>query len=214
MEISLSRFCGKGDIITPIIYKDEMLRAEMGLYPQNYGIPLKWTEYTIRDWKDLIRRGKQPAPKKAIYYHHITAEKIRSLIGEEIWNSYYKFCFVRNPWDHAVSRYYWNIEKTNKVITMDESLQLNDPNANYPIYTIDGEIAVDFVGKFENLKEDFASVCDRLNIPFDGWFPRTKHKSRKSKKHYSEILTSEQVEYIRQKCSDEIKLFGYEFETV
>ncbi|MBE7384215.1 MAG: sulfotransferase family 2 domain-containing protein [Leptolyngbya sp. SIO1E4] len=214
VEISLSRFCGKDDIITPVIYNDELIRSEMGIYPQNYGVPVKWSEYSLRDWKNLIRRGKKPAPKKSIYYHHITAKKIRDLIGEDIWNSYFKFCFVRNPWDRAVSRYYWNIEKTKQVVTMDESLQNNDPDANFPIYTIDGEVAVDFVGRFENLMEDTASICERLNIPFDNWLPRTKNKSRKSKKHYSEILNPEQIEYIREKCAAEIELFGYEFEQV
>lgn len=212
IEISLSRFCGKGDIITPIIYQDELIREEMGLYPQNYGKPIKWTEYSIRDWKNLIRRGKKPKPEKATYYHHITAAKIRTLIGEDIWNSYFKFCFVRNPWDRAVSRYYWNIEKTKQVNTMDESLQNSNPNANFPIYTIDDKVAVDFVGRFENLKQDFSDVCDRLHIPFDGWLPRTKAKSRKDKRHYTEILTPEQVEYIRQKCAAEIELFGYTFD--
>lgn len=212
IEISLSRFCGNNDVITPVIYDDELIRAEMGIYPRNYGIPVKWTEYTIRDWKNLIRRGKKPTPKTVIYYHHITAEKIRSLIGEDIWNSYFKFCFVRNPWDRAVSRYYWNIEKTKQVNTMDESLQRNDPDANFPIYTIDGKVAVDFVGRFENLMSDFTQVCDRLHIPFDGWLPKTKNKSRKNKKHYSEILTPEQAAYIREKCAAEIELFGYEFE--
>ncbi|MEM9007368.1 MAG: sulfotransferase family 2 domain-containing protein [Cyanobacteria bacterium P01_F01_bin.86] len=214
MEISLSRFCGKNDIITPVIYQDELIRAEMGLYPQNYGDPVKWREYSIRDWKNLIRRGKRPAPKKATYYHHITAEKIRSLIGGDVWNSYFKFCFVRDPWDRAISRYYWNMEKTKQAMTLDESLQSSDPNANFPIYTIDGKIAVDFVGRFENLLGDFSSICDRLNIPFDGWLPRTKTKSRKDKRHYSEILTPEQADYIRQQCAAEIELFGYQYKQV
>lgn len=211
VEISLSRFCGKKDIITPVMYDDEQFRSKMGLYPQNYGIPLDWSDYTLRDWKQRLLKGKQPKPKQGVYFHHITAEKIRTLVGEDIWNSYYKFCFVRNPWDRAVSRYYWNIEKSKKVNTIDESLRKSDPDANFPIYTIDGEVAVDFVGKFETLMDDFSAICERLNIPFDGWLPKTKAKSRKDKRHYSEILTPDQIELIRRKCAKEIELFGYQF---
>ncbi|MEC4983446.1 MAG: hypothetical protein SAJ37_14595 [Oscillatoria sp. PMC 1068.18] len=55
-------------------------------------------------------------------------------------------------------------------------------------------------------------ICQKLNIPFDGWLPRTKGKARKDKRHYSEILTEQQAKFIREKCASEIELFGYEFE--
>ena len=34
---------------------------------------------------------------------------VRKLVGEEVFNSYFKFAFVRNPFDVTVSRFYWNI---------------------------------------------------------------------------------------------------------
>lgn len=36
---------------------------------------------------------------------HIKAAKLKEILGDEIWNSYYKFAFVRNPWDHILSFY-------------------------------------------------------------------------------------------------------------
>ncbi len=36
IEISLSRYCGDKDIITPIMFEDEKIRADLGKYPQNY----------------------------------------------------------------------------------------------------------------------------------------------------------------------------------
>jgi hypothetical protein len=33
------------------------------------------------------------------------------------------------------------------------------------MYAIDGEIAVDFVGRYENIVEDLAMVTRRLNLP-------------------------------------------------
>src|SRR5262245_57999721 len=36
MEISLSRFCGPEDVITPVNEVDEPIRLEKGIKPQNY----------------------------------------------------------------------------------------------------------------------------------------------------------------------------------
>ena len=209
VEISLSRFCGKDDVITPLRVKDERLRKQHGVKPQNFTRPLKVTEYSKGDWWRLLSQRTQPTRPQ--FWNHITAAQIKARIPSAIWNSYYKFCFVRNPWDRAISRYFWNIEKTGSQESLDESLRNNDPNSNFDIYAIDGQIAMDFVGKYEALVTDLSKVCQELNIPFDGWLPTTKGNSRKSQRHYSELLNPEQVDYIDQRCSQEIKTFGYQF---
>ena len=210
IEISLSRFCGTDDIITPLTKKDEEMRKKFSVFPQNYTRPLKLREYSYEDFLNLILNKKKPKAKK-IFWNHITAKEIKKIIGKEVWNNYFKFCFVRNPWDRAVSRYYWNQEKTGKLESLNESLTNNNPNSNFYIYTIDGEIAVNYVGKYETLKEDLNFICHKLNIPFDGWLPKAKGNARKDKRHYSEILTQEQANSIGEKCAKEIAWFDYDF---
>lgn len=39
---------------------------------------------------------------------HIPPRLLKSLIGNKLWNQYFKFCFVRNPWDWFVSQYFHN----------------------------------------------------------------------------------------------------------
>ena len=89
IEISLSRFCGDDDIITPIDWEDEAIRKLLGKKPQNY--------------LDYDAQGN----KYQKYFNHITAKKVKSLIEPSIWNGYYKFCFERNPFDRAISLYYF-----------------------------------------------------------------------------------------------------------
>lgn len=93
VEIGLSRFCSPADIITPVTLQDEQLRASLGYPgPRNAAIALR--HYETLDWLRLLgkRRRKQ-------YFNHATAEYVRHHIGESIWNSYFKFCFERNPFD-------------------------------------------------------------------------------------------------------------------
>lgn len=210
IEISLSRFCGPDDIITPLTKKDENTRKELGIYPRNHTRPLSLTEYTYDDFFNLVLKRKKPKAKK-IFWNHINAKEIRKIVGKKVWNNYFKFCFVRNPWDRAISRYYWNQEKTGKSEKIKESLTKNDPNSNFPIYTIDGEIAVDYVGKYETLMDDLEFICNKLNIPFDGWLPKAKGNARKDRRHYSEILTPAQANLIKEKCAKEISWFDYDF---
>jgi hypothetical protein len=36
---------------------------------------------------------------------HITARELRQIVGHRIWDEYYKFSFVRNPYDKLLSEY-------------------------------------------------------------------------------------------------------------
>jgi hypothetical protein len=93
------------------------------------------------------------------------------------WRDYFKFCFVRNPFERAVSDYVWRTRKTgSRDLTFRaflERMQARDFSDravprhfdNWPIYTIDDRIAVDFVGRFERLGTDLAAVFEQLGLP-------------------------------------------------
>lgn len=37
----------------------------------------------------------------------LSAEKVKELVGDDVWGSYFKFCTIRNPYEKAISRFYW-----------------------------------------------------------------------------------------------------------
>lgn len=51
-------------------------------------------------------RGKN-RPDNCVWYNHMSAREIKNLLGQDIWDSYFKFCVVRNPFSKAVSWYYF-----------------------------------------------------------------------------------------------------------
>ena len=88
------------------------------------------------------------------------------------WSSYYKFCFIRNPYDKIVSA--WNHVNRFK-IPFNNYLNLthtcNDVEYMHMflpqvrnIINEKGLIEINFIGRFENLEEDFQTVLKNIGI--------------------------------------------------
>jgi len=208
IEVALSRICGERDIITPIIPEDEAVRRQLGFRgPQNYDIPLH--RYGKRQWRKLLI-----GHRRARFYNHIPASEAKAFLGDKIWDSYYKFCFDRNPWDRLVSAYFWQKYDTgNAALEFQDFLMQQTPRllSNHAVYTIDSRVAVDFVGRFEKLVPDFNNVLAHLGIDEPLELPRLKTKARTDKRPYHEIITPEQERFIASHCQPEIALMGYRF---
>ncbi len=154
IEIALSQFCGKKDVITPISRMDEVLREELSYRgPQNFRVPSS---------KDAPEDGLSLSARRKIgYYNHMPAEQVRSLIGTTIWHEYFKFCFERNPWDRAISLYFGRTHNHQPRPSLLEFLRRRRDElpyqgkgiklSNIDVYSIDGDIAVDHVGLYEDL---------------------------------------------------------------
>lgn len=153
---------------------------------------------------------------------HVVPRNIEKYFSYDIWKQYFKFAFVRNPWDRAVSFYhYFKQNKRHRIThptfaktvdTMDFSHWIKRTNLVPPQFCWvipDGSnFIVDFVGRFENLQEDFDKICDRVCIPSVKLetIMKTKHK------HYSMYYTDDTRAIASEKFKKDIKLFGYKFE--
>ncbi|VGO21000.1 sulfotransferase family protein [Pontiella sulfatireligans] len=208
-EIALSKYCGPDDIITPISPADEKIRGELGCRgPQNHLAPR--SDYGLMDRLNLLFRKRE----KRLYYNHMPAFMVKELIGDDIWSSYYKFCFERNPWDKVLSLYYWK-NKTEPRPPVSEYLESADigilKKRGIRCYAIDGKAAMDRVCKFENLKDELKLLQERFELPGPIEMPFAKGSYRKDKRHYRDVLTAAEAERIGEIFKDEIELMGYEF---
>jgi hypothetical protein len=204
VEIALSKFCGPDDIITRISSVDEKLRRSFD-YPGAQNCYKSWREFNGADWfRQLIKFRR---PKK--FYNHTPATLIRDYVGGDIWNSYYKFCFERNPWDKAVSLYYWR-NKTEPRPHFEDFIRQS--LSEFSLYSIDGKIAVDHVYRFEEVGAAMQKLADRLGLPEVPTLSRTKNKTNKNMKgHYKSFYDESTRDYISREYSREIDLMGYEF---
>lgn len=208
LEIALSSFCGENDIITPIDSDDEKAReASGGLGPRNFKLP--FSKHTTKEKLGILFGG----PRKA-YFNHISAQEAKAFIGDNVWDSYYKFCFERNPFDKVLSQYYARggdaqFGNVMGYLKSGEVARLR----GYDMYSVRRNVAVDDVFKFEEMNEALESISNKLNLNTLLEMPKYKAKGtrRTDKRHYSEVLTKEEKDLISIIFAREIKLLGYEF---
>ena len=150
-----------------------------------------------------------------IWRQHLSGEKIKKYIGDDIFNKYYKFCVVRNPWDRIVSLYYWRNKAKIPFKKYVKGLRTTwDWGNNWEKYVINDKPICDYYIRYENLYDDIAKVCDHLGIKdcnLDN-IPTYKGNKRKNKKRpYQEYYDDKTKKLVEKYHKKEINYFGYEF---
>ncbi len=168
-------------------------------------------------------------PKRKIHMQHATSQQLLELelVTEEEWKEYFKFTFVRNPWDRAYSDYLW-IQQFSGVKGSFKDF-INKENSFYEIlnnntkskflgdhlipqshfFDVNGTYELDYTGRFENFETDINVILKKISIDksFDVFQNRTKRK-----KNYSNFYTGTYKKLIEKKYSSDIESFGYTFE--
>jgi len=208
IEVFLSRHCSPEDILTPITPAIE------GHQPRNY-------EGFINPIPELLERpGKffsalrDSIISREKFYRHMPASEVRKRVPAEVWNSYFKFCVERNPWDKVLSHYHMHAAREGGSLSLDEYLARGRFPINYFRYTdrTGIKVIVDRIVRYENLMAELGEVFSQLNIPFDGTLGvAAKSEYRTDRGPYRQVFNDEQRRIVEKAFAKEIALHGYQF---
>jgi hypothetical protein len=139
---------------------------------------------------------------------------VRLRVPPGIWNSYFKFCVERNPWDKVLSHYHMHAYRLGGALSLDQYFARGKFPINYPRYTTPSgsRIIVDRVVRYENLTDELGEIFTRLNIPFDGDLgARKKGHFRTDRTPYQFVFSPQQRQIVERVFAREIQLHGYRF---
>jgi len=157
---------------------------------------------------------------------HSKARDVQTELEPEVFTSFYKFAFVRNPWDLMVSMYHFILREPEAArhaevkalgsfdaflewvvktpdpfprgITKTQREMLTDPRGN---------LLMDFVGHYETLEEDFAHVCSVLQI--ENTLP---HLNRTQHQDYRTYYNQQTERLVGEHFRPDVESFGYTFD--
>ncbi|MFM7585323.1 MAG: sulfotransferase family 2 domain-containing protein [Caldilinea sp.] len=172
------------------------------------------------------QKAGRPNPFYAVWEAlllHATASDAQKELSASIFDCYYKFAFVRNPWDWQVSMYHFILNEPthirhNRVVALgsfDRYLEwVVESVAPYPkgaskhqhaaLTDETGRLLVDFVGHYETLAQDFAYVCHQLGIA-----ATLPHLNRSTHHDYRAYYTERSWLLVAEHFATDIQLFGY-----
>lgn len=153
------------------------------------------------------------------YSNHMRVADLIEAVGRERFDEFFSFAFVRNPWDWEVSHYNYILRsKTHPSHELVASLKSFEQYVRWrcdgnfqtqaDLLTVGGEVVIDFIGRFETLATDFRQICRRLRIR--SRLPRLNTTRRRP---YHSYYSDATAELIRQAFIDDVRLFGYGFES-
>ncbi len=205
VELALRTVLDRRDVATKLADEDEALAASLGLPgPQNAAVPL------LADGTSTLRRLVRSREREVLRPHTWLATARRAYGAERI-DALTTFAVVRDPWERAVSMYWWRTQQLDERPHIDDFVLSATPEllSIWPSISVDGVLGLDAFVRFEHLDDDLRAVLAPLGITLSVDLPHAKSATRQDRRPAREQLSAASQERIAEVCAREIEAFGY-----
>ena len=155
----------------------------------------------------------------AIKHGHISLQQIRPFLGDEAFGSYFKFAFVRNPFDRFISYCAFMTRADGAFLKNPKQVMRHILHEVRPMQHVlfqpqhtfvtgaDGALLADHVGRVEAMQASYDVICERLRLP--GATLEQVNSSRRGsyRDYYDDALIDDVAQLYRR----DLELFGYGF---
>jgi len=157
---------------------------------------------------------------------HAKAIAAKEMLPPEFYESLFKFTVVRNPWDLQVSSYHHLQREHPEVMAglpdfsaflrwkLDpdrprrDLLDVSRERQSEYVADLQGRTIVDFIARYENLGEDFRTICGTIGIEP----PALPHHRRAGdRRPYRDYYDAGTRELVARHYAEDLERFGYEF---
>ncbi len=194
------------------IYKNAGTSIRQSLLP--IANQVMQTRMNVESWLDINAQTYDLMP----YPAHISASEVIQEIGQSVFDSYYSFAVVRNPWDWQVSLYNFMYHHSDHPLHeeirgiggfdnyIDSLCTRRISQQKLFICSEEGRLLVDKVLRFENICLDFSDVCSELGIRAS-----LQHANAFSHDNYREYYSQRSIDSVAAVFREDIEFFGYDF---
>jgi hypothetical protein len=169
----------------------------------------------------LFVQKRFPFPQlSAIGHGHLGVQQVQPVLGDEVFASYFKFAFVRNPYDRFISYCAFMSRQTGQFEASPRAFMRHVIRDQPPLQHIlfrpqhemlcdaDGRLAMDMLGRVETMQADYDAICSRIGIPSAplGQVNASSHRP------WAEYYDDELRTLVGSMYARDLDLFGYRFD--
>ncbi|NUO76223.1 MAG: sulfotransferase family 2 domain-containing protein [Lysobacter sp.] len=155
----------------------------------------------------------------AIKHGHLSLQQVRPHLGEEAFADYFKFAFVRNPYDRFISYCAFMTRADGAFLQRPQAVMRHILFEARPLQHVlfqpqhslitgaDGELLADDVGRVEEMQTSYDRICARIGIP-SATLGQVNSSRRGS---YRDYYDQDLIDAVGELYRRDLDLFGYSF---
>ena len=167
----------------------------------------------------LFVQKRFPIPEIAAMQHgHVSLQQLRPHLPPEQFDSFFKFAFVRNPFDRFVSYCSFMTRAKGEFQANPKAVMayfLQNPPWKHVLFWpqhrfIDdehGRLLTDYVGRVEEMQQCYDEIAARIGLPAT----KLGKVNTSARRDYREYYGPRLIDGVSKLYGRDLELFGYEF---